>query len=121
MVFTGEDYALGPYDVRFPVGITVVPLSISIIDDNIVEGNENFTLTFKSSVLPDNVILDDVINQSTVIIFDDDCKCTKIRMYFSIIYVPTGNWYRIATCVQFVDSNYKLCMLKSDSLYFSYH
>ena len=75
MIFTGEDYALGPYDVRFLAGIMVVPLSISILDDNIVEGNENFTLTFTSSVLPGNVMIDEDNNRCTVIIFDDDCKC----------------------------------------------
>ena len=75
MIFTGEDYALGPYDVTFLAGIMVVPLSISIVDDNIVEGNENFTLTFTSSVLPGNVMIDEDNNRCTVIIFDDDCKC----------------------------------------------
>ena len=77
VVSTGEDYELGPYNVTFPAGVTVVPLSIPILDDNILEGNENFTLVFDSSVLPDHIIPDDDNNQSTVIILDDDCECVE--------------------------------------------
>ena len=74
-LFTGEDYALGPYNVTFIAGMTVVPLSIPILDDNIVEGDESFTLVFDSSVLPGNIFPDDENNQSTVVILDDDCEC----------------------------------------------
>ena len=74
MILTGEDYALGPYSVTFPAGITITSLSISILDDNIFEGNENFIVMFNSSLLPSGVVLDDVNNQSTIIILDDECK-----------------------------------------------
>ena len=76
-LFTGEDYALGPYNVTFIAGMTVVPLSIPILDDNIVEGDESFTLVFDSSVLPGNIFPDDENNQSTVVIVDDDCECVQ--------------------------------------------
>lgn len=77
MVFTGEDFALGPYTVTFFSRTSIVPLSILILDDDILEGNENFTLTFDSSTLPVNVFLDNDNNQTTVIIFDDDSECTE--------------------------------------------
>ena len=76
-LFTGEDYALGPYNVTFITGMTVVPLSIPILDDNIVEGDESFTLMFDSSVLPGNIFADDENNHSTVVIVDDDCECVQ--------------------------------------------
>ena len=74
MISTGEDFALGPYSVTFSAGITITSLSISIIDDDIFEGDENFIVVFNSSLLPSNVILGDVNNQSTIIILDDECK-----------------------------------------------
>ena len=74
MVLTGEDYGLGPYSVTFLAGITITSLSISIIDDEIFEGNENFMVMFNSSLLPSGIILGDDNNQSTVIILDDECK-----------------------------------------------
>lgn len=66
--------------------MTVVPLSIAILDDNILEGDENFTLAFDSSVLPGHIIPDDDNNQSTVIILDDDCEYIE-NTKFSVIYL----------------------------------
>ena len=59
MVLTGKDYGLGPYSVTFLAGITITSLSISIIDDDIFEGNENFMVMFNSSLLPSGIILGD--------------------------------------------------------------
>ena len=44
------DYTSGPYSVTFPAGVTSVPFSISINEENILEENENFTLTINSSL-----------------------------------------------------------------------
>ena len=57
--------------------MTVAPLSIPILDDNILEGDESFTLVFDSSVLPGNIFADGENNQSTVVIVDDDCECVQ--------------------------------------------
>ena len=50
--------------------------NISIFDDDVLEDNENFTLTINTESLPDGIIID---NPSTVvmIIRNDDSKCTK--------------------------------------------
>ena len=66
------DYTSGPYSVTFPAGVTSVPFNIPINDDNILEDNENFTLTINSS-LPTGVMVDN-LSQATVTIVDNDCK-----------------------------------------------
>jgi len=73
MFSTEEDYGYGPYTVTFPARTTIFILNIPIRDDNILEGNENFTLTINLSSLPDNIFIGDN-NQATVIIADDDRK-----------------------------------------------
>jgi len=67
------DYNSGPYPVTFPVGVTSVTFGIPITDDNILEGNENFTLTIDQSSLPTNVNRGDP-GEATVTIVDNDCK-----------------------------------------------
>ena len=66
------DYTSGPYSVTFPAGVMSVPFSISINDDNILEDNDNFTLTINSS-LPTGVMVGNP-GQATVTIVDNDCK-----------------------------------------------
>ena len=51
----GVDYDSGPFDITFPAGETLAVFNVSIIDDNIVEDNENFTLSINSSSLPNEV------------------------------------------------------------------
>lgn len=70
---TEEDYQFGPYSVTFPAGTTIARLNIPILNDNILEGNENFTLIINSSSPPDNIFIGDD-DRVTVIIADDDCK-----------------------------------------------
>ena len=66
------DYISGPYSVTIPAGVMSVPFSTSINDDNILEENENFTLTINSS-LPTGVMVGNP-GQATVTIVDSDCK-----------------------------------------------
>ena len=67
------DYHSGPYNVTFPAGVTSVPFSVIINDDNILEGNEKFTLTINPSTLPSGVTVSDP-SQATVNILNDDSK-----------------------------------------------
>jgi len=69
----GVDYDSGPYNVTFPTGVTTVPFNVSINNDNIYEGDENFTVTIDSSSLPDGVTRGDP-GSTTVTIVNDDCK-----------------------------------------------
>ena len=69
----GIDYGVGPYSVTFPAGSTRTLLDISINDDDIVEGIENFTLIIDPSSPLSNVTIGHY-NQTTVTILDNDCK-----------------------------------------------
>ena len=72
-IIIGTDYGAGPYSVTFPAGSTRALLNISIIDDDIAESIENFTLFIDPSSLPSNVTMGDY-NQTTITILDNDCK-----------------------------------------------
>ena len=67
------DYGSGPYTVTFPAGVTSVPFNVSITDDIIYEGNEDFILTIDPSSLPTDVSVGSP-GQATVTIVDDDRK-----------------------------------------------
>ena len=67
------DYGSGPYTVTFPAGMTSVPFNVSINNDDIFEGNEDFTLTIDPSSLPGDVNVGNP-SQATVTIVDDDRK-----------------------------------------------
>ena len=70
----GVDYVSGPYSVTIPAGETSASFDLSIINDNnIFEGNESFTLTIRTSSLPDRVMTEPFCDR-TVTIVDDDCK-----------------------------------------------
>ena len=69
----GVDYDSGPFDITFPAGETLAIFNVSINNDNIVEGNENFTLSINSSSLPHDVTVVNPV-QTTVTIVDDDCE-----------------------------------------------
>ena len=45
----------GPYAITFPAGVTSFPFDVLINDDDVLEGNEDFTLTIDPSSLLDGV------------------------------------------------------------------
>ena len=53
-----------------PAEATSVSFNITVIDDHVLEGNESFHLYFSSS-LPD-IVVEGIISQVQVIIFNDD-------------------------------------------------
>ena len=67
----GVDYDSGPYDVTFSAGETSASLLLPIIDDNILEGVEDFTVTIDDSSLPQSVNRVDPFS-ANVIVTDDD-------------------------------------------------
>ena len=67
------DYTSGPYFVTFPAGVTNVPFSISINDDNILEINEQLLLAIDPLYLPSCVAVGNP-GQVTVVIADNDSK-----------------------------------------------
>ena len=64
-----EDYESGPYNVTIPAGMTEASFIISINNDIVLEGNENFNLVIMSSSLP--VVTTD---EAVVTIVDDESK-----------------------------------------------
>ena len=68
-----EDYAHGPYAAVFPAGTSLAKISIPINNDNIFEGNENFSVFINSSSLASNKIFESIV-QAIVTIIDDDRK-----------------------------------------------
>lgn len=67
----GVDYTPESYDIMLLNGMTRAAFNISIINDDILERNETFTLTIDQSTLPSSVTIGDT-SQATVIIEDDD-------------------------------------------------
>ena len=54
--------------------MTSVSFDISILDDDIIEDNKDFTLTINIDLLPDGIITSSP-STVTVIIRNDDSKC----------------------------------------------
>ena len=68
----GEDYNGSPITVNVPAGVTMQPLTINIIDNNIVECNEMFNVTMVSVTTCGVTIGSNRISE--VMIRDDDGK-----------------------------------------------
>lgn len=67
------DFDSGPYNVLFPAGETTVRFIVTIIEDNILEHNESFSLSIDPLTLPSRVTVGST-NHTTVAIIDDDSK-----------------------------------------------
>ena len=78
-IVTGNtDYQRRPFSLTFSASINSIPVVVRLIDDNIFEGNENFTLTIDSSKLPDRVT---VVQPSEVVVVITDDNDGKYIMY----------------------------------------
>ena len=66
----GVDYQSGPYNVKFPAGVTNVSFNVLINNDNILEVNEEFNLIIRHS----SSIATHSPHRITVIILNDDSK-----------------------------------------------
>ena len=67
----GEDFYSGPYMVMFTAGETSVSFNVSIINDNTLEANEDFTLTIDSSSILNNFRVGDPGSAIVTIVNDD--------------------------------------------------
>ena len=59
----------------FAAGVTSVPFDVIINDDNIIETNENLTLTIAVNSLPRKVTTNITTAQTIMTIIDNDSKC----------------------------------------------
>ena len=86
------DYTAGPYTVTFPAGTTSALVIVPLNDDDLIERDENFTLSFDLSSLPSGIATG-ISNQTLVIINDNDCKFFVYRksgnVLGKIIFVGT--------------------------------
>ena len=64
------DYQCRPLSLTFSGSVNIIPVIVELIDDNIFEGNENFTFTIDSSKLPSNVMVAQC-SEVVVVISDD--------------------------------------------------
>ena len=69
---TGYYYEFGTYNIKFSTGVTSIAFNVPVNDDNIFEGNENFTLTIDQFSLPKNVTVVKLNKTATVTIVDND-------------------------------------------------
>ena len=69
--YTGNDYGSGPYTVTFPTGETTAFFIVTIINDNLLEGNERFTLALNDLSLPRGVTVGHIA-EAAVTITDSD-------------------------------------------------
>ena len=74
----GDDYVSGPFNFTIPAENTRALLDVQIINDNLLEAPESFTLTINPSSLPSNVDIGDH-NQVTVTIVDDSGKLIILK------------------------------------------
>ena len=72
------DYVSGPYSVKFPAEQTMTPFNIPIIDDDVVETAENFTLLNITTPMP---FISVIPSEATVTIADNDSKLQYNTVY----------------------------------------
>ena len=83
-----EDYESGPFNVTIPAGEIRVPFNISIIDDNIFEANESFSLSINSSFPPCQELLTSDCNLTvTIVIVDNDGELLHYEYIFMLVYI----------------------------------
>jgi len=81
-----SDYISGPFDIVIPSEVVNVTFNISIITDNILEGDEVFYLRIDLSSLSDSVTVGR-LNATTIVILDDDGKL-ELQLLLVLLYIP---------------------------------
>ena len=79
----GDDYVDGPYSLLLTSGLTRVSGQVRILDDNIYEGTENFSLTIDSLSLPVRVMV--AANCQHIITIIDNRKHNKKCLVMDVI------------------------------------
>ena len=70
-MYVGDDFESGPFNITIPAGESQVSFNISIIDDDVFEGNESFSVTIDPSSLPSRIILFSTCLLNVTIVDDD--------------------------------------------------
>ena len=69
----GSDFIFVPNNIFFPAGVTRVTFNVTIIEDDILERDEFFSLSVDPLTLPDRVTVDN-FTDTTITIMNDDSK-----------------------------------------------
>ena len=72
------DYSSGQYNVTIPIGSAIATFNISIIDDSLFEGDEEFYLIMDQSSSLSGITIGSP-NRVVVKIFDNESKYTCLR------------------------------------------
>ena len=56
-IYVGDDYKSGPFNVTIPTGETTAYFNISVIDDDVFEADESFSVTIDPSSLSSTLLL----------------------------------------------------------------
>ena len=70
------DFIPGPFNVNFTAGGISVPFYVALLDDDMLEGDENFYLIINPSSLPIFGTVNDT-DQAIVTIVDDDGEYSR--------------------------------------------
>ena len=76
------DYDFEHTSVTFPPGVTIVQFSVTIIDDDVSEGNEYLMLQIDNST--DDVVFD-FPHHSSITILDDDITGINSKLLIVIL------------------------------------
>ena len=87
------DYNFEP-TVTFTPGVTTVIFNISIIDDNVTEGNEYFRLFINTETLPLGVLHGHPSSAVVTIIDDDDTEINSSSKLYICCYLHTYEHYQ---------------------------
>ena len=80
----GLDFNFGPRNISFSAGMTRVTFNVTIIEDNILEHDERFSLSVDPLTLPNRVTIG-TSSHTTITIIDDDSKLySQASSYWAI-------------------------------------
>ena len=69
----GSDFIFVPHYVSFPAGVMRVAFNVTIVEDNILEHNESFSVGVDPLTLPNKIIIGSS-SHTTITIIDDDSE-----------------------------------------------
>ncbi len=84
---SGTDYSAIPLQITIPAGQTSQPLSISPIDDQLLEGTEDVTVFLRAG---QNYTIMSGLSNATIKLFDDDTQTLSIAVTTAAVSEPSG-------------------------------
>ena len=94
------DYGSGPFNITFMAGMMNASFDVPIINENLFEGNETFTVTIAPSSLSNRIVKGTGCDVTVTIINDDSKFNTATKDYVFISSVVT------ACAINFNQSSY---------------